>query len=193
MLRSWVLETSAGGRLLHRVSRFGPKSYEGLTIIRHGGGKKCRMSGCTKVVQHNGLCVAHGGFRMCSTQDCKRRAHSGKLCSTHAAELKKASAVTMSKPITPIPIHTHYTSAPTSASLRALPALSIAQPTRTIDVVQYSGWSRPGSVTASSGEETLMPPNTRVKCHESNCARLAKIAGYCILHCENSSGGSNRR
>jgi hypothetical protein len=48
-----------------------------------GGGKRCRIDGCNKVVQYEGLCVSHGGYRRCLSINCSRKALANSYCQLH--------------------------------------------------------------------------------------------------------------
>lgn len=56
-------------------------SLSGLCIV--GGGKRCRVDDCNKVVQYAGLCVSHGGFRRCILEGCTKKALSNSFCAAH--------------------------------------------------------------------------------------------------------------
>lgn len=52
-------------------------------MVITGGGKRCRIDGCNKVVQYEGLCVSHGGYRRCLSINCSRKALANSYCQLH--------------------------------------------------------------------------------------------------------------
>ncbi len=49
----------------------------------HGGGKKCKVPGCTKGTQRLGLCYLHGGIRRCSSPGCVKKDRGNGFCIAH--------------------------------------------------------------------------------------------------------------
>ena len=64
-------------------TRLGPEF-----CIRHGGGKRCEVPGCTKGASGTvgggaRFCISHGGGRRCRVEGCKSTAKRDGLCSSH--------------------------------------------------------------------------------------------------------------
>jgi hypothetical protein len=64
-------------------TRLGPQY-----CIRHGGGKRCEVEGCTKGASGTvgggaRFCIAHGGGRRCRVDGCRSTAKRDGLCSSH--------------------------------------------------------------------------------------------------------------
>lgn len=50
---------------------------------RHGGGRRCKISGCKSSAESGGLCYSHGGGRRCNLSWCNARAKRGGKCAAH--------------------------------------------------------------------------------------------------------------
>ncbi|MDE2095832.1 MAG: hypothetical protein KGL39_01145 [Patescibacteria group bacterium] len=55
-----------------------------MKCVAHGGGHRCKVSGCTKFSHgKGGKCIAHGGGYRCVVAGCTRFARTNKRCIAH--------------------------------------------------------------------------------------------------------------